>query len=131
VPNIKPAQHQHQLQSSRASGHLIPAKKNLHEREINLAITLVLISILFVFCQLFKLIPDIYELVQYYNFEKNYDFFFVLTRLIIDTYIKKFNQQVVHGRFFPMERFSLDFFTALFLPIFFGSYGKTNFKLPN
>jgi hypothetical protein len=43
---------------------VLPTKKNLHDREINLAITLVLISILFVFCQLFKFVPDIYELVN-------------------------------------------------------------------
>ncbi len=43
----------------------MPTKQgSFQEREINLAITLVLISLLFVFCQSFKLIPDIYEAVR-------------------------------------------------------------------
>jgi len=39
-------------------------KGSPQDREINLAITLVLISLLFVICQSFKLIPDIYEVVS-------------------------------------------------------------------
>lgn len=44
-------------------------KGSIQDREINLAITLVLISVLFVFCQSFKLIPDIYEVVRKFLFK--------------------------------------------------------------
>ena len=71
VPNIQPFHmqqqqlpSQQQQQSGRASNLGSTCKPNLHEREINLAITLVSISILFVICQSFKLVPDMYELVS-------------------------------------------------------------------
>ena len=63
MPNIN-AGHPRPSVHSRSLAQLVPAKTNIHEREINLAITLVCISVLFVVCQLFKIIPDTYELVS-------------------------------------------------------------------
>ena len=45
------------------------AIKNLKPQEINLAVTLVAISLLFICCQSIKIIPDVYEMIYCNHFE--------------------------------------------------------------